>query len=114
MTLHAIPGGKRDAPSTPRLDHIRERTARWRMKHGDKLRAMHPDVAAEVESTVYARIASDTHVAMTPEDLRQCRMRVASRQRVRRYGPCTEDAEAARQLRECVAGLGGDEQGAAA
>jgi hypothetical protein len=106
MTLHAIPGGKRDAPSSPRTEHARDRMQRWRMKHGDKLRLMHPDVALEVESSVYARIAGGTHSAMTPEDLRHCRMRVASRLRIKRYGPCTGDDEAGRQLRECLAELG--------
>lgn len=103
MTLRSIEGGKRDAPSTPRLDHARGRMQRWRMKHGERLRQMHPDVAAEVESTVFSAIASGTHAAMTAEDLRHCRMRVASRLRIKRYGPCTGDDEAGRQLRECLA-----------
>ena len=41
------------------------------------------------------------------EDLRQCRMRVATRLRVKRYGPCTEDEEAGRQLREVLEDIDG-------
>lgn len=101
--LRSIPGGKGVAHADTLA---RDRMQRWRAKHSDKLRHMHPDVAHEVECTVFDRIAAGTHTAMTPEDLRLCRMRVASRLRIKRYGPCSGDDEAGRQLREVLGELG--------
>lgn len=90
------------------------RYARWATKHADRLAAMHPDVAAEVRSTVADRFHAGGTSGMTDAELHAAKMRVASRLRVRRYGPCTDDAEAARQLREAVAAVEAQGQRSAA
>lgn len=89
------------------LDHATARMQRWQMKHGAKLAGMHPDVALEVRSVVMARFLAGTEGGMTDKDLHECRMRVASRLRIKRYGPCDGDEETARQLKECVAAISG-------
>jgi len=85
------------------------RYQRWLAKHGDRLAAHHPDVAAEARSVVEARFMAEHPHTLTDADLRACRMRVATRLRIKRYGACTDDEETGRQLRECVAAL--DAQG---
>src|SRR5690242_19663418 len=70
------------------LDRAHARMQRWQMKHGAKLAGMHPDVALEVRSVVLARFLAGNESGLTDEDQRQCRMRVASRLRIRRYGAC--------------------------
>lgn len=99
--------------SQQRTADAKARYTRWAAKHAGRLAGLHPDVATEVRSTVMDRFHAGTESGMTDKDLRQCKMRVASRLRVRRYGRCTDDEEAARQLREIAAALGAKMEDAA-
>jgi hypothetical protein len=108
--LTAIQGGKgvdhfagRRAAAKTKIEDAKQRLNRWRMKHGDKLKGMHPDVADEIASVVWNNILNDQERPLTEKDLHQCRMRVASRLRVSRYRFSPPgDEESGRQLRECL------------
>lgn len=93
--------------ATNRIARIKSRMARWCEKHADRLAEMHPDVALEVRSLQLDRLLTVKFQALTIEDLRLCRMRVATRLRVKRYGPCTGDEESGRQLREVLEDIDG-------
>lgn len=88
------------------------RLSRWRDRHAARLAAMHPDVRTEVESLKLSRLFAGSD-GMSEQDLHECKMRVASRLRLRRYGPCDGDEESGRQLREVLAALGGGRMEAA-
>lgn len=91
---------------------IKDRYAAWHERHGDKLAAWHPAVAAEIRTTVFERIREGLSPGLTDAERRDCLMRVASRIRVAQ-GPVTSDA-AARQLREAVAAVEAQGQRSAA
>lgn len=100
--------------STQRVTDAKARYARWAMKHGPRLAGMHPDVATEVRSLVMDRFhAGAAHSGVTDKDLHECRMRVASRLRLKRWGPC-EPIEAGTQLKAIVAELEGAQREVAA
>lgn len=107
--LHAT--ARREARE--RIEATKARFGKWATAHADRLTAMHPDVAAEVRGLVFDRLATDTHKGLSDDDVRLCQMRVASRIRVRRYGPCTDDEETGRQLREALDGIVGQRSEAA-
>jgi hypothetical protein len=81
--------------------------ATWCERHADRLAALHPDVATEIRSVTLSRILAGTHRAMTAQEIDECRARVASRLRIKRYRALpSDDAEARRQLEECRAECG--------
>lgn len=78
---------------------IKDRFAAWHARHGDKLAAWHPAVAAEIRTTVFDRIRDGLSPGLTDAERRDCLMRVASRIRVHQ-GPAGD-------LRAIVETLGG-------
>lgn len=86
------------------VDAAKARFAHWHAKHAARLAALHPDVAAEVRSTVADRFHAGQESAMSDAAVRECLMRVASRVRLKRWGPCSPE-DAGPQLRAIVAEL---------
>lgn len=85
------------------IGDARVRLERWKAKHAERLTGLHPDLAAEIESVAWAGFRDGTPRALTAEDLRQCKMRVATRMRLKRYRHSPPgDEESGRQLREML------------
>ena len=79
-----------------------QRFAAWEDKHGWRLEAMHPDVAAEIRSTVRQQLYAGEHSGMTDEDRQHCLMRVASRMRIKGGNIPAGEAGSGEQLRAIV------------
>lgn len=86
------------------VDAAKARFNRWHTKHVPRLAGMHSDVAAEVRSLAADRFHAGQEAAISDKDLRECLMRVASRVRLKRWGPCSPE-EAGDQLRAIVGEL---------
>lgn len=100
--------------STQRVTDAKARYTRWTMKHGDRLALMHQDVATEVRSLVMDRFyAGAEQSGLNDKDLHGCKMRVASRKRLKTWGPC-DPVEAGEQLKAIVAQLGASQRREAA
>lgn len=98
----------------PSREAVRQRFDLWQERHGWRLAEMHPDVAAEVASTVRERIYHGEHAGLTDEDRRQCLMRVASRMRVKAGNIPAGEPGSGEQLRAIVAELQQPQRQAAA